>query len=259
MYYNFHTHTFRCHHASGTPEEYVLQAIDNNFKVLGFSEHIPLLLPDGQQSRYRLYVEDVQDYVNEINSLKVKYKGKIDIKLGFEIEYYPNYFDEMLKNAKAWGAEYLILGQHFLDIEYPIYQTFYVYNKTDDLELFNSYVNLVIKGMTTGKITYVAHPDIFNYVGDKQTYQNLIRPICVESKRLNVPLEINMLGIRQNRIYPNEWFWEVAGQENSPVVFGSDAHEATHVFNNKTLGIAKEIVKKFKLNYIGKPKIIELR
>ena len=29
MKVNLHTHTFRCHHATGTPEEYIKRAIDN--------------------------------------------------------------------------------------------------------------------------------------------------------------------------------------------------------------------------------------
>lgn len=37
----------------------------------------------------------------------------------------------------------------------------------------------------------------------------------VASRELNIPLEINFLGVRDNRIYPNEWFWEVAGRENA--------------------------------------------
>ncbi|MBQ7793091.1 MAG: hypothetical protein IJ366_01090 [Clostridia bacterium] len=48
--------------------------------------------------------------------LKEKYKDEIDIKIGFEIEYYPDEFNNMLKNAIDLGAEYLILGQHFLGI-----------------------------------------------------------------------------------------------------------------------------------------------
>ena len=39
---NYHTHTARCRHATGTEEEYVLAAIDRGLKILGFSDHTPL-------------------------------------------------------------------------------------------------------------------------------------------------------------------------------------------------------------------------
>ena len=38
---NFHTHTRRCMHASGSDEDYVLAAIEAGYEVLGFSDHTP--------------------------------------------------------------------------------------------------------------------------------------------------------------------------------------------------------------------------
>lgn len=114
MDYNYHTHTFRCQHAFGTPEEYIKRAIDNGITHMGFSEHFPLKFSDGTQSSYRLQIEDIPDYFSEPSALKEKYKNEIDIKIGFEMEYYPELFDEMLKNARHYGAEYLLLGMHFL-------------------------------------------------------------------------------------------------------------------------------------------------
>ena len=52
--YNYHTHTKWCSHAVGEDEEYILNAIINGIKKLGFSEHIPLVREDGTESKYRL-------------------------------------------------------------------------------------------------------------------------------------------------------------------------------------------------------------
>ena len=41
MKVNLHTHTYRCGHAEGTEEEYVLAAIENGYVKLGFSDHTP--------------------------------------------------------------------------------------------------------------------------------------------------------------------------------------------------------------------------
>ena len=39
---NYHTHTYRCGHASMAPErEYVEKAIASGIKILGFSDHTP--------------------------------------------------------------------------------------------------------------------------------------------------------------------------------------------------------------------------
>lgn len=114
MNYNLHTHTYLSHHASGTPEEYVLRAIDGGIKYMGFSDHFPWMCADGIKSTFRVDVEDASAYIGEVLRLKEKYKDKIEIHLGFEMEYYPENFSKMLENARAYGAEYLICGEHFV-------------------------------------------------------------------------------------------------------------------------------------------------
>ena len=38
---NYHTHTTRCLHATGSDEEFVLSAIKGGYQELGFSDHTP--------------------------------------------------------------------------------------------------------------------------------------------------------------------------------------------------------------------------
>lgn len=63
---------------------------------------------------------EAEGYAKSINSLKEKYKGKIDIKLGFELEYYPALFEKEIEFLKTFNYDYLILGQHYVDNEYEI-------------------------------------------------------------------------------------------------------------------------------------------
>jgi histidinol-phosphatase (PHP family) len=62
MLSNFHTHTFRCQHASGEDKEYVEAAIQSGLKVLGFSDHCPWLFPDGYISRIRMTPAQLDNY-----------------------------------------------------------------------------------------------------------------------------------------------------------------------------------------------------
>ena len=73
-----------------------------------------------------------------------------------------------------------------------------------------------------------------------------------------IPLEINCLGIRDGRHYPNEKFWQIVGETGAPVTIGFDAHEASSGYDEKSLLKAEELIKKYKLNYIGKPNLIML-
>lgn len=256
MIYNYHTHTWRCGHASGTEEEYIKRAIEYGIKYMGFSDHAPFIFPDGYESGYRVPFAQINCYIDELSQLREKYKDKIDLKIGFEMEYYPLHFDKMLKNVTEAGGEYLILGQHFIGNEHPGGR--YTYSETDNIDTLKEYVSVVVEAMKSGVFTYVAHPDIIRFTGDVSVYREEIRKICSASRTYNVPLEINFLGIRDRRKYPNEEFWKIAGEEKSPVTFGFDAHDVQSAFDGESLVIAKEMVDKHKLNYIGKPKLITI-
>ncbi len=256
MDYNYHTHTVYCSHATGSMEEYVQNAIKGGIRYMGFAEHAPFRYPDGHETWFRLAMVDIPDYFQEVNRLREKYQGQIELSVGFEMEYYPEYFESMLELARKSGAEYLILGQHYMAPEHP--DGVHVMEKDYEFEHLRSYVKLILEAMETGAFTYIAHPDMYQFVGDNLRYREEMRKICIASRRLNLPLELNLLGIRDNRIYPKEAFWKVAGEEGAPVTFGLDAHEGKDACDEESFKVAMGMVKKYGLNYIGKPELKRL-
>ncbi len=256
MNYNYHTHTYRCGHATGTPEEYIIRAIEGGITHMGFSEHMPHTFYDGHESGFRLPCAQGSEYIAELRALREKYRDCIDICIGFEMEYYPSQFESMIANARALGAEYLLLGQHFVGEEYPAGT--YILRPTDREEVLREYVETCISGMNSGCFSYLAHPDLCDYKGDEAIYDREMRRICLASFSLGIPLEINFLGIRAGRIYPNDRFWRIAGEIGSPVTFGFDAHDAMSAYDCVSLRAANELVEKYGLNYIGKPRIIDI-
>ena len=252
--FNYHTHTALCGHAEGTMEEYIKSAIEGGIKSMGFSDHAPYVFPDGHQSHFRVPVEKAKQYVEDLKTLRNKHKSKIDIIIGFEMEYYHAHFEKMLKTVKGVGAEYLILGQHYLDDD-PT-ESRAVLEESDDINRLREYAFSIISAIESGVFTYVAHPDMINFSGDDGAYNEEMRKICVASKKQGIPLEINFNGIRNNRIYPKDAFWKVAGEEHSPVTIGFDAHKASEAYDAESLKEAERIIKEYSLNYIGKPHII---
>ena len=96
MQYNLHTHTYRCNHAVGEDRDYVETAIKSGIKVLGFSDHTPQFFKkDGYYSFFRMKPELAEDYAKSILSLKKEYQNDIQILFGFEVEYYPECYEEM--------------------------------------------------------------------------------------------------------------------------------------------------------------------
>ena len=99
MLANYHTHTFRCRHAVGQDREYVETAVARGLQVLGFSDHVPMVFADGHESNFRVPVGQLEDYVNSVLSLRDEFKADIDVRLGFEMEYYPDTFEDTWRSS----------------------------------------------------------------------------------------------------------------------------------------------------------------
>ena len=219
---NYHTHTYRCRHAEGTEREYVETAIQGGLKILGFSDHTPYPFQGGYYSTFRMRMDELENYVTTIERLKKEYRGEIEIHLGLEAEYYPAYFEALLRTVADYPMEYLILGQHYLENERG---AFYSGAGTDDPALLCRYCAQTKEAMRTGKFLYLAHPDLFDFHGDPAVYDREMRSLCREANRLSMPLEINFQGMRYRRNYPEMRFWQLAAEEGSTAVFGLDAHK----------------------------------
>ncbi len=78
---NCHTHTQYCDGKS-TAEEMVLSAIEKGFTSLGFSGHSPMDFPND----WGMTEENLPLYIAEINRLKEKYKDRIEVICGIELD-----------------------------------------------------------------------------------------------------------------------------------------------------------------------------
>ena len=247
MLENYHTHTTRCRHAVGSDEEYVRCAVDNGLKILGFSDHTPQIFPGNYYSRMRMYPEELADYVGSIRALQAKFTGQIDLHLGLEVEYYPNRIQDLLELIAPFGIEYMILGQHWCGDEQD---SPYNGHETDSEAHLARYCEQVIEAMHTGLFSYFAHPDLLLFTGSDGLYRHHFRKVCQEAKKLDFPLEINLLGLRSQRHYPNRLFWEVAGEEGCTAVLGSDAHSPETVVDPESERIALEIASTYGLKLL---------
>ena len=221
MLANYHTHTYLCKHAEGTAREYIETAISSGLKTLGFSDHVPYPFPADYNSFIRMDVAQTPEYIKMISDLREEYKDKIKIYIGYEAEYYPAYFKAMLENICQYECDYIILGQHYLNNEIDGAGSGML---TDDKAHLTNYVNQVIEGISTGRFSYIAHPDMVRYRGDDDFYKKEMTRLCECALDLSVPLEINMNGLYDGRDYPYVQFWEIAKHVGNGVVIGCDAH-----------------------------------
>lgn len=259
MLYNYHAHTYRCGHAVGTEREYIERAIANGVKKMGFSDHIPFMHDDGHQAGHRVQVEAVADYFATLKALREEYKKDIELYIGFETEYFPSYFDEMIKFALDAGAEYFILGQHFLDTDRRDDPTgkrcVNMFEPFDSEKLLVKAIDDIISAVETGYISIVAHPDHIHFCGDEKVARREYLRLAEACVKNSVPVEINCLGIRDHRHYPNPKLWELLGGTGVQVVVGFDAHDADGAFDGESIKVAQGMIEKYGLNYLPDPKL----
>ncbi len=231
MIANYHTHTYRCNHAIGEEREYIEQAIRGGLQVLGFADHAPMPFPDGYRSGFRMSTDQTAEYFEILRALKKEYEKDIRILIGFEAEYYPDVFEDFLAHISPFEPDYLIMGQHALDNEVGAY---FPSGATEDSALLKKYVDQVIAGLKTGRFSYLAHPDMARFVGDSMVYDAEMTRLLTFCKENHFPIEINLLGIMDNRWYPREEFWRLASKVGNQAIVGCDAHRPD-VLSNKEL------------------------
>ena len=230
--FNYHTHTYRCKHSDPnmTDEDYVKMFIKKGFKKIAFTDHCPHKEVIDTRSRMRMDYSLKEEYYNSVKYLKEKYKGQIDIELGFEIEYLPG-LETYLKQLKK-ETDKLVLGQHFIYDEDNKKLKIFRYQKFGYNDLIK-YAKYIEKAMELKIPDIVVHPDLYMLARDKfdNGAEEAAHIICKASQKYNVPLEINLteaelfLENKRKKIsYPCKEFWEIASMYDVKVVYGIDAH-----------------------------------
>ena len=253
---NYHTHTWRCKHAIGTDEEYVLAAIEAGFKVLGFSDHAPYR--DYPSERSHMDWEQLEEYISSINNLKKKYEGIIEIYLGMESEYYDQVADERKELRDM--LDYMILGQHFSD---PSGMNVSYFRNNTDEELMDYGIS-VCKAMDSGLFTYLAHPDVFMNRQEEfnETCEKVAHMIAQKAAWLDMPLEVNVHSMVRGKkpfptgeryYYPNKDFWKIAAQYPVRCIIGIDAHDPKALLETQYIDMAREELKDLDLTFINDP------
>ena len=106
--------------------------------------------------------------------------------------------------------------------------------------------------MQTGLFTYLAHPDFIKFVGEESVFNKHMRRLCEGMKAMEVPLELNLLGVLENRRYPNLRFWKIAQEVGNVAILGVDAHAPEQLLRTDTVEKAKKIAAEFGLPLIDR-------
>lgn len=226
---NYHTHCQRCLHATGTAADYVQEALNKNLSILGISDHMPF--PDNRFGLVMPYA-DQDDYLQEVALLKEQYKDSLKILCGFEGDYFAKdwqYYESLLKKG---NCDYLILGQHFFEID----STELGYSfEIKDTSYYETLSEQMVAGMKTGYFQYLAHPDLMfiNACEWDIHCDRALDTLIDGAVKYDFALEYNANGLRRGLQdypdevrypYPHKKLWNRVKDTNIRVFVGSDCH-----------------------------------
>lgn len=227
MSVDLHNHTILCNHASGTLDEYIMQAIEKKIAYFGFADHAPMNF----DKKYRMNFSQMQEYEKSILHVKEIYEKKINILLGYEVDYLEGYIDESVLKS---DVDYLIGSVHFIGkwgFDNP--EFIGEYKHRDINKIWEEYFEAIEALAKSNLFHIVGHIDlikVFNFLPTKDIKllaYNAIKAI----KKADMVVEINAAGFRKpiQEAYPSKAIMELLSEYDIPITFSSDAHAPEQV------------------------------
>lgn len=228
LFYDSHMHTPLCKHAWGEPEEYAQQALKAGLKGIIFTCHCPM--PDGFWPTVRMADSEFDTYVALVQRAADAFKGKLDIRLGIESEYYPGCEEWITKLHQRADFHYVLGAVHWQAKEYL--------NKYEvgTIENFRrTYFDHLAKSAESGLYDCLAHPDLVkNYHPDSWCFAIVKNTVTAALDRIaatGVAMELNTSGLNKSysEMNPGLEMLRMMAERKIPVVIGSDAHRSVRV------------------------------
>lgn len=237
MHIDYHTHHERCGHAVGKLEEYVQRGIALGLQQLGLSDHLPLIHvdPASYYPEMAMPMAELPRYVEECLTLKERYRGVIDLRIGLEADYIEGYEDQIRDILSPYPWDYLIGSVHFLG-EWDItdYRQVDGWVGKDELEVYRLYYDAVKKSALSGLYDIIGHMDVikrFGYGPQTPEGKAEVRKLELETLKViadsGIAMELNASGLTKPcaEMFPAEHLLQEAFKLGIPLTLGSDAHD----------------------------------
>lgn len=229
MLTNYHTHTVFSD-GENSPEEVVLSAIDKGLSAIGFSEH------GNTPYDLRYCMRDTLGYITEINALKRKYAGLIQIYLGIE--------EDCFAPVDESAFDYSIGSCHYIRVNGKYYSFDFSYDSFQKvLSLFESPIQLAERYyedfcnyIQKRNPDVIGHFDLITKYEEKENsiffsdekYWDLAEKALLKALRSGSFFEINTGAITRGyrtAPYPHERLLYIIKKEGGKFVLSSDAHQ----------------------------------
>jgi len=267
---DWHTHNEMCHHAVGSIEDYLRQAIKSRLQTIGISDHFPYeFLKNIERIPYEEYaitLPEIEDYLITVEKLKEKFKTNINVRVGFEVDYFKNQALALNKhlNKTKNRLDYILGSIHILNFrdgrgawgfdDSRFRRDFEYYGSQ---QVYINYYKKLQKMIKSEDFDFdiVGHLDLPKKFNDNPTNKEEVFDEVLKTLELikarDLTVEINTGGLRKpcKEQYPSEKIIKEMYSLDIPILLGSDAHKPKDI-GYKFLKILK-ILKKIGYNQLA--------
>ena len=251
-----HIHSPYCQHGSKDAlEDYVKRAIEIGLDEITFTEHLPLpenFKDPSPENDSAMSVNQLHKYMEEVSNLKCKYKDKIKINLGVEVDYLEGYEEETRELLNKYGMYFddSILSVHMLNFNGEYYVIDYSKEEFESIsslmggvsDVYYKYYKTLKKAVRADLGEYkpkrIGHLNLvrkFNKVFPYNYDNNIIlEELLMLIKEKGYELDYNVSGLLKEYCeepYISGHLLELVKKYKIPMVFGSDAHSVKNMTN----------------------------
>jgi len=239
---NYHSHTNYCD-GKAAPEVFLSAALAKKFPAYGFSSHAPVPFV----SRWNMPAEKLSDYQVHVTRLKDKWKERIELYCGLEIDFIDGLWGYKSSGLKDMGLDYCIGSVHYIN-RFPDGSYFCfdgapeAFFKGIELIYHNDFQS-ALSGYyrTVRNMVDLETPDIIGHM-DKIKMHNTVKRYFREDEKWYMDaveetleliasrgciLEVNTRGLYKHdppMLYPSAWILKSAYRKKIPVMLNADSH-----------------------------------
>ena len=261
---DWHTHNEMCHHAVGSIEDYLRQAIKSRLQTIGLSDHFPYeFLKNIERipfEEYAITLPEIEGYLSTAETFREKFKSNINVRIGFEVDFFKNQalaLNKHLTKVKN-RLDYILGSMHILNFrdgrgawgfdDSRFRNDFEYYGSQ---QVYINYYKKLQKMIRSEDFDFdiVGHIDLPKKFNDNPTKKEAVFDEVLKTLELikarDLTVEINTGGLRKpcKEQYPSEKIIKEIYSLDIPILLGSDAHKPKDIGYKfkKILKIIKKI------------------